>query len=115
MENIIYNELLYRGYNVDVGVVELYEDGKNGKTTRKNLEIDFIANLGRKKKYYIQSAFMISNNDKMNQEIKSLKNVDDSFKKIVIVGNDTNTWQNEDGIVFMNIIDFLLDKDSLDK
>lgn len=114
MENIIYNELLYRGYNVDVGVVELYEDGKNGKTTRKNLEIDFIANLGRKK-YYIQSAFMISNNDKMNQEIKSLKNVDDSFKKIVIVGNDTNTWQNEDGIVFMNIIDFLLDKDSLDK
>ena len=63
-----------------LSVVELYEDGKNGKTTRKNLEIDFIANLGRKK-YYIQSAFMISNNDKMNQEIKSLKNVDDSFKK----------------------------------
>lgn len=113
MENIIYNELLIRGFNVDVGVVEHFENDKDGKTIRKQLEIDFIANLGRKK-YYIQSAFSIPNNEKMIQETKSLDNVNDNFKKIIIVRDDINIWQNEDGIVIMNVIDFLLDKNSLD-
>lgn len=113
MENIIYNELLIRGYNVDVGVVEHYENDKTGKTLRKQLEVDFVCNLGRKK-YYIQSAFSISNEEKMIQETKSLININDSFKKIIIVHDDINLWQNEEGILIMNIEDFLLNKDSLD-
>ncbi len=113
MENIIYNELLIRGYNVDIGVVEHYENDKTGKTIRKQLEVDFVCNLGRKK-YYVQSAFSIPNKEKMIQETKSLVNINDSFKKIIIVRDDINLWQNEDGILIMNIEDFLLNKDSLD-
>jgi len=113
MENIIYNELLIRGYNVDVGVVELFEKDKNSKTIRKHLEVDFVCNLGRKK-YYIQSAFSLPNKEKIEQETKSLNNINDSFKKIIIVRDDIKMWQNEDGILIMNIIDFLLNPNSLD-
>jgi len=113
MENIIYNELLIRGYNVDVGVVELFEKDKNNKTIRKHLEVDFVCNLGRKK-YYIQSAFSLPNKEKIEQETKSLNSINNSFKKIIIVRDDIKMWQNEDGILIMNIIDFLLNPNSLD-
>lgn len=113
MENIIYNELLIRGYNVDVGVVEIYENDENGKTQRKKLEVDFVCNLGRKR-YYIQSAFSMPDKKKVDQETESLKNINDSFKKIIIVRDDIKMWQTDDGILIMNIINFLLDPNSLD-
>ena len=108
MENIIYNELLIRGYNVDVGVVEVRE-----KDTRKQLEVDFVCNLGSKR-YYIQSAFNLDTDEKMLQEVKSLNNIGDSFKKIIVVKDNIKLWRNEDGIVIMGILEFLLNKDSLD-
>ena len=113
MENIIYNELLVRGYNVDVGVVEKFEKDSSDKTIRKQLEVDFVCNQGSKR-YYIQSAFAIPNKEKMEQEQKSLVNIDDSFKKIIIVKDDINLWRNEDGILIISLEEFLLNKDSLD-
>lgn len=108
MENIIYNELLIRGYNVDVGIVEI-RDGN----IRKQLEVDFICNLGSKR-YYIQSALNIDTTDKTLQETKSLNNIGDSFKKIIVVKDNIKLWRNEQGIVIMGIQEFLLNKDSLD-
>ncbi len=113
MENIIYNELLYRGYNVDVGVVEHYEKDKDGKTKRKQLEIDFVCNQGDKR-YYIQVAWDMPNQDKFDQETKSLNNVRDNFKKIIVVKDDINVRRTEDGIAIMGILDFLLLDNSLD-
>ena len=111
MENIIYNELRYRGYNVDVGVVETRKT-VDGITKRIQLEIDFIANQGNKR-YYIQSAYNISNEDKMNQETKSFDNIGDSFKKIIIIGKSTKPRWNEKGYLIMGIKEFLLDANSL--
>lgn len=108
MENIIYNELVMRGYNVDVGVVEIREGQK-----RKQLEIDFVCNLGSKR-YYIQSALNLDTHEKTIQESKSLNNVGDSFKKIIVVKDNIKLWRTEDGIVVMGILEFLLNKDSLD-
>lgn len=108
MENIIYNELLARGYNVDVGVVEIRE-----KDIRKQLEVDFVCNLGSKK-YYIQSSLNLDTDEKIEQETKSLNNIGDSFKKIIVVKDNIKLWRNEDGIVIMGIQEFLLNKDSLD-
>ena len=108
MENIIYNELLTRGYNVDVGVVEIRE-----KDVRKQLEVDFICNLGSKR-YYIQSSLNLDTKEKTEQETKSLNNIGDSFKKIIVVKDNIKLWRNEDGIVIMGIHEFLLNKDSLD-
>ena len=108
MENIIYNELLIRGYNVDVGIVEI-RDGD----VRKQLEVDFICNLGSKK-YYIQSSLNLDTKEKMLQETKSLNNIGDSFKKIIVVKDNIKLWRNEQGIVIMGIQEFLLNKDSLD-
>ncbi len=113
MENIIYNELLVRGLNVDVGVVNLMETDENGKQFRKRLEVDFVCNKGDKR-YYIQSAFAIPDSAKMEQEQKSLINIGDSFKKIIVVKDNIKTWRNEHGIVVMGIMDFLLDSNSLD-
>jgi len=113
MENIIYNELLVRGFNVDVGVVNCLEKDKNNKLKRKKLEVDFVCNKGRKK-YYIQSAYSLPSKEKIEQETKSLNKIKDSFKKIIIVRDDIKMWQNEDGILIMNIIDFLLNFNSLD-
>ena len=112
MENIIYNELRYRGYSVDVGVVEKRETGIDGKQVRKTLEIDFIANLGSQR-YYIQSAFSMPTLEKQIQEKTSLLNVSDSFKKIIIVKDIVNVSRDENGITIMSIYDFLLKKDSL--
>ena len=113
MENIIYNELLIRGFNVDVGVVERSERDENGKTIRKKLEVDFVCNRGNQR-YYIQSAFAIPDNDKMQQEQKSLVHIGDSFKKIIVVKDRIKLWRNDEGIVIMGIMDFLLNPNSLE-
>lgn len=108
MENVIYNELKVRGYNVDVGVVEVRE-----KDDKKKLEIDFIVNKGYDR-YYIQSALNIDNESKKAQELRPLLNVNDFFKKIIVVNGDIPMYKNEDGILIIGIYDFLLNKDSLD-
>lgn len=113
MENIIYNELQIRGFNVDVGVVEHSERDENGKVVRKRLEVDFVCNRGNQR-YYIQSAFAIPDSSKMQQEQKSLVHIGDSFKKIIVVKDRIKLWRNEEGIVVMGIMDFLLNPNSLD-
>ena len=113
MENIIYNELRYRGYMVDVGVVMTREKDKNDKDVRNKREVDFIANLGTKR-YYIQSAYSLPSVEKTEQEKASLLNIDDSFKKIIIVKDRVKAFLDDNGIVTMNLFDFLLNKDSLD-
>jgi len=112
MENAIYNELRSRGMAVDVGEVIWNTIDDEGKNIRKVLEVDFVCNQGYKRSY-IQSALSIPDDDKRNQELQSLKRIDDSFKKIVIVGDHTPRYQNEDGIMFMSIYDFLVDKESV--
>lgn len=113
MENIIYNELLVRGFRVDVGVVEHAEKNEEGKVVRKRLEVDFVCNCGSRR-YYIQSAFAIPNQEKMDQEQNSLIHIDDSFKKIIVVKDRIKLWRNEKGIVIIGIMDFLLNPNSLD-
>lgn len=113
MENIIYNELLVRGFNVDVGVVEHSERDGSGKVVRKRLEVDFVCNRGNQR-YYIQSAFAIPDSDKMQQEQKSLVHIGDSFKKMIVVKDRIKPWRNEEGIVVMGIMDFLLNPNSLE-
>ena len=112
MENAIYNELIYRGYSVDVGVVETRVD-EGGKKVRKQLEVDFVVNQFNKR-YYIQSAFALPDREKFEQEQAPLVKIPDSFKKIVVVGNHSPIWRNEKGITFMGIYDFLLNENSLD-
>ncbi len=114
MENIIYNELLIRGFNVDVGLVQLNLKDESGKSIRKRLEIDFVCNKGSKR-YYIQSAFAIPDSVKMNQEQKPLLKIKDSFKKIIIVKDVAAPWYTEEGILVMGILDFLLDENSLEQ
>ena len=112
MENVIYLELRRRGYNVDVGIVE-FRERKENELTYKQLEIDFIANKGNNK-IYIQSAFSMPNEEKVNQEERPLLKVNDAFKKIIIVKDYIKRIRNENGIITMSIFDFLLDPDSLD-
>lgn len=112
MENVIYLELRRRGYNVDIGVVE-FRERKENELTYKQLEIDFIANKGNNK-IYIQSAFSMPNEEKVNQEERPLLKVNDAFKKIIIVKDYIKRIRNEKGIITMSIFDFLLDPDSLD-
>lgn len=112
MENIIYNELICRGYSVDVGVVEIIESNE-GKKTRKQCEIDFVVNMGSKR-YYIQSALSISDPDKMTTELRPLKNTKDFFKKIIISKTHAKAWTDEDGIVHIGLYDFLLNPNSLE-
>ena len=107
MENMIFNELLFRGYNVDVEMVEVREKDKCILT-----EVDFICNKGNKK-IYIQSSLNLAIKEKTKQESRSLININDSFKKIIIVKDNIKMWQTEEGIVVMGILDFLLNNDSL--
>ena len=107
MENVIYNELRMRGFSVDVGVINTREKG-----IRKQLEVDFVCNLGSKR-YYIQSAYSMPDEEKRKQEIRPFVKIDDSFKKIVITGDMSPTYYNDDGVLFMNIFDFLLKPDNL--
>ena len=113
MENVVYNELLIRGYNVDVGIVDIFAQDDTGKRIRKQLEVDFVVNQGSQR-YYIQVAYDMSSEDKQIQEFNSLRNIPDSFKKIVIVNGTTKPWRNEDGFVIMGMKYFLLNSDSLE-
>lgn len=112
MENIIYNELLLRGYKVDVGVVPYVEKSKEGKVSHKQLEVDFVCNRGSLR-LYIQSAFSIPDEEKRNQEIRPFKRIDDSFKKIIITKDFVKPYYDDNGILTINIYDFLLDPNSL--
>lgn len=113
MENVIYNELRVRGFNVDVGVVPVVIRDKEGKQKRVTCEIDFVCNKGNQR-YYIQSAYRLDSEEKIRQEENSLRNVDDSFKKIIIVGNPILVERDNAGITTMSIYDFLLKENSLE-
>ena len=113
MENIVYNELLIRGYNVDVGIVEVYAKNYEGKTIRKQFEVDFVVNQGSQR-YYIQVAYDMTSEEKQTQEFNSFRNIPDSFKKIVIVNGTKKPWRNEEGFVIMGMKYFLLNADSLE-
>ncbi len=112
MENILFNELRYRGYNVDVGIVEKRILDNEGKFRRNTYEVDFIATLGSRK-YYIQSALDMASQEKEEQEF-SLRNIDDSFKKIVVVKDIIKVHRDEEGIVNIGLLDFLQNSTSLD-
>ena len=112
MENIIYNELLCRGYSVDVGVVEIIKT-KSGKRTKSQVEIDFVVNAGSKR-YYIQSALNVSDEDKMNTELRPLKNTNDFFRKIIVSKTSMKPWNDDHGILHLGLYDFLLNENSLD-
>lgn len=107
IENIIYNELRMRGYSVDIGVVTTKEQG-----IQKQLEVDFVCNLGTKR-YYIQSAYSLPNDEKRYQELRPFLKINDSFKKIVITRDMIPTYYDENGVLFMNIFDFLLNPDNM--
>ncbi|MBS3991551.1 MAG: ATP-binding protein [Erysipelothrix sp.] len=113
MENIIYNELRIRGYSVDIGVVTLNTKNNEGKSIRKQLEIDFVCNKGDQK-YYIQSAFRMDSEEKEKQELKSLNSLNDSFKKIIVLRNKELATKDENGYLRIGLLDFLLNEKSLD-
>ena len=112
MENVLYNDLIRRGMDVDIGVVEYNTKDSAGKKIRKQLEVDFVVNKGEKR-FYIQSALSIADPEKKEQEIASLKRIPDSFSKIVVVRDYLKPWQDENGIVYLGIEQFLLDEDIL--
>lgn len=112
MENVIFNELKLRGFNVDVGVIEINNTNEKGNSVRKQLEIDFVCNKGSKR-YYIQSAYAMPDQAKMEQEQRSLMLTGDAFKKIIITKDSPGPYYNEDGVLVMNIFDFLLDENML--
>ena len=95
MENIVYNELLVRGYNVDVGIVDVFAKNSEGKRVHKQLEVDFVVNQGSQR-YYIQVAYDMTSEEKQTQELNSLRNITDSFKKIIIVNGTKKPWRNEE-------------------
>ena len=112
IENIVYNELLIRGYNVDTGLIDVYGKNQKGKRVHKQLEVDFVVNQGSQR-YYVQVAYDMTSPEKQAQEFRSLRNIPDSFKKIVIVSGTAKPWRNEDGFVIMGMRYFLLKSDSL--
>lgn len=114
MENVIYNELRMRGYNVDVGVIATTEKNQEGKIVRKQLEVDFVCNLGSSR-YYIQSAYSLPDETKRTQEIRPFRKIDDSFKKIVITKDFVHPYYDDYGILTVNIYDFLLDPEIIHK
>ena len=113
MENIVYNELLARGYLVDVGIVEVNQKNSEGKSIRKQLEVDFVTNMGNQR-YYIQVAYNLSTEEKQKQEFNSFRNIPDSFKKIVLVNGSSKPWRNEEGFVIMGMKYFLMNEASLE-
>ena len=112
MENVVYNELLIKGYNVDVGIVGVHVNGRKGKRPRKQLEVDFVVNQGCQR-YYIQVAYDMNSDEKQVQEFNSFRNIPGSFKKIVIENGTSKPWRNEKGFVIMGMKYFLLNVDSL--
>jgi len=113
MENIIYNELYARGFDIDVGVVEYNFKNKDGKSQRSQLEVDFVANKDSKR-YYIQSVLSVSEEEKRAQETNSLNRIDDSFKKIIVVKDDIMLWHDEKGIAYIGVKQFLLEESAMD-
>lgn len=113
LENVIYNELIARGFSVDVGVISKQVRDNNGERSRQYYEVDFVCNQGSKR-YYIQSAYKMIDEEKVKQEEASLRNIDDSFKKIIILGEYTPVLHNESGITIISIYDFLLKENSLE-
>ncbi len=113
MENILYNELMAREFDVDVGMVEYNRRDENGKKVRTQLEIDFVANKGSKR-YYIQSALTVADEEKRKQETNSLNRIEDSFKKIVVVKDDIMPWHDDHGILYIGIEEFLLNESAID-
>ncbi len=113
MENVVYNELLIRGYNVDVGILDVFSNSTDGKRVRKQLEVDFVVNYGSQR-YYIQVAYDMTSKEKQLQEFRSLRSIPDSFKKIVIVNGTLKPWRNEEGFVIMGMKYFLLNRNSLE-
>ena len=113
MENVLYCDLIRRGFDVDVGVIEYNFKNKDGKSARTQLEIDFVVNRGNQR-YYIQSALSVNDPEKRAQEINSLIRTPDSFRKIVVVGNHINPWKDENGIQYIGIEQFLLDEKAID-
>lgn len=113
MENAIYNELRMRGYSVDVGVITVSEKDGNGKSVRKQLEVDFVCNLGSKR-YYIQSAYSLPDKEKRQQEIRPFRKIDDSFKKILITKDIVPAFYDENGVLTINVYDFLLNPSSIE-
>lgn len=114
MENVIYNELRMRGFQVDVGLVETWDTDREGQNIRRNLEIDFVANRGYQR-YYVQSAFKMNDDNKKEQEEASLIAVKDAFKRIIVVKDDVMPYYNDKGFLIIGLFDFLLDPNSLDK
>ena len=113
MENIVYNELMVREFDVDVGIVEYNYKDKEGKSKRKQLEVDFVANKGSRR-YYIQSALNIDEESKREQETLSLNKINDSFKKIIVIKDDIIPWHDEKGVLYIGIQQFLLDENAMD-
>ena len=113
MENIVYNELLVRGYNVDVGIVDVMAKNVDSKRVRKQLEVDFVVNQGSQR-YYIRVAYGMDTEEKQTQELNSLRNIPDSFKKIIIINGIKKPWRNDEGFVIMGMKYFLLNADSLE-
>lgn len=113
MDNVIYNELRMREYHVDVGNLTVVEQTKDGRKAKKQSEVDFICRKGSKK-YYIQSAYVLDSEEKKAQEIRPFLKIHDSFKKIIITSNTPKPVYSEEGILMMNVYDFLLNPQSLD-
>ncbi len=113
MENIMYNELICRGYSVDVGVVDIFETGPEGKRKRVSCEIDFVINKGAKR-YYIQSALSLGNAQKEKAELRPLLGVRDFFRKILVTKSGMKPWMDEQGILHLGLYEFLLDPAALD-
>ena len=114
MENIIYNELVLRGFSVDVGVVETTETNEEGKRSRISREIDFVVNKTTGQRLYIQSAYSMETDEKRLKELKPLSLTGDSFKKIIVRGEVGKRWYDEKGVLNINIYDFLLDPHAMD-
>ena len=113
MENAIYNELVLRGYSIDVGLVEIWEQ-VDGKRMRKNLEVDFVVNRAPRR-LYIQSAYALSTREKTMQAQRSLVKIPDHFRKVIVAGDNHGGWVNEEGIEIMGLFDFLLHPELLDE
>ena len=114
MENVLYTDLIRRGFDVDVGVVEQNTRDEAGKNIRRQLEVDFVVNRGDER-YYIQSALSVDDPEKKHREIASLIRIPDSFKKIVVVKDYVKPWRDENGIQYVGIEDFLLDEDLISR
>ena len=112
MENLLYNELIYRGFNVDVGIVEKYVQNQSNSYSKKNFEVDFVANKGSQR-FYIQSVYFIDEDSKMEQEVRALREIDDSFKKVIVSYDSVKPYYNDNGFLIIGLLDFLIDENSL--